>query len=82
MYNTNNIKIVEELTQEQLDTLKGLVFWHETRLADYNNISKQEEAEIDEALFERDIPNTTIYKLYRDIYFTDKALATITSEVA
>lgn len=78
----NNIKIVEELTQKQLDTLKGLVFWHNTKLAEYDNITEQEQQEIWEALFESDIPNTTIYKLYANIYFTDKALATITQGVA
>ena len=71
----NKIKLVEELTQTQLDTLKELIFWNKTnKLADYGNLNTEEKQEIDYALFESDISNKIIYKLFRDIYFTDKAL--------
>lgn len=82
MKKLNTIKLVEELTQEQLNTLKELIFWNKTNnLADYSNLNTEEKQEIDYALFESDISNKIVYKLFRDIYFTDKALEKI-KEVA
>ena len=82
MYNNNQIKLVEELTQEQLDTLKNLVFWGKTRLADFSTLNTAEQEQVAEALFEADISNTIIYKLFYNIYFTDKALEKVAEGVA
>lgn len=62
---------VEELEQHQIDKLKELVFWNneKTKGADFGTLSTLERQEIDYALFESDIPNKTIFKLFRDIYF-------------
>lgn len=82
MYNNyNQIKLVEELTQEQLDILKSLVYWNDTRLADYSTLNKAEQEQVAEALFETDISNNIIYKLFYNIYFTDNALEKLANKV-
>lgn len=83
MYNNyNQIKLVEELTQEQLDILKSLVYWNDTRLADYSTLNTAEQEQVAEALFEADISNDIIYKLFYNIYFTDNALEKVAEGVA
>lgn len=70
---TQKIRLVEELEQAQLDELKEGVFWGDSSVADFSNLNEQEREQVDEALFESDISNTIIYKLFRDIYFTTSA---------
>ena len=67
----NSIKIVEELTQTQLDELKIQVFWGDSALADFSNLSFFDKNELQKATLFSEIPNTTIYKLFRDVYFKD-----------
>lgn len=70
---TQKIRLVEELEQTQLDELKESVFWGDSSVADFSNLNEREREQVAEALFESDISNTIIFKLFRDIYFTTSA---------
>ena len=70
----NGVRLVEELSQWQLDTLKEIVFWwgEICPVANLKNLNRTEQEIVKNALFESDITNKMIYKIFGDIYFTSK----------
>ena len=66
---TSGIMIVEELSQQQINELKSRVFWGNCKNADFQNLSMLDKDIIQQALFETDITNRIIYKLFKDVYF-------------